>query len=88
MNGNAKLTDLGKTTIFPIIAFVAGVVSDKSSINQAVGWGIIAFIVVATAYSIVKLSTFVSDLVFKSSAIHEIKSLLSLLQDLLARDFE
>lgn len=87
INSSTKLTELCKTMIFPIIAFVAGVISNKSSINQAVELGIIAIIFLAIVYSLIKISTFFWDLVFKSSAIHTMKFLLSLLQDLLVRDF-
>lgn len=84
---NIKLVELSKTIILPIIAFVAGVFSENSSINDALILAFIALFVVVIVYSIGKILSFVIDLVLKSSSIAEMKRLLFLLKELLARDF-
>ena len=85
---NAKLINLGKTLILPIIGFVAGVIAERSSIEFTLSVGIFALLFIICAYSVCLLFKSIVNTIFKSSSISEMKYLLSLLKDLLVRDFD
>lgn len=87
-NTDTRLFDLGKTIFFPIIGFVAGVISDKANLNEIIGITIIALLVLIISVSLAKILSFVTDLILKSSSINEMNSLILLLKDLYSRDFD
>ena len=87
-NRNTKLINLGKTLILPIIGFVAGVIAERSSIEFTLSVGIAAFLFIICVYSLQLLFEAIENIIFKSLSIYEMKYLLSLLKDLLARDFD
>ena len=43
---NATFSNLGKTIIFPIVAFVSGIIADNASINEVLALGIFALVFV------------------------------------------
>lgn len=84
---NARLLDLGKTFLFPIISFVAVAISNNAKLSEIL---LIAFVVSFLLTILVfftKLLSLIMDLSFKSSSIKEMKSLILLLKDLHSRDF-
>ncbi len=85
---NTKLLDLGKTIIFPIVAFVAGVISNNSSVMEAMGIAFITLFLLVIFYLFAKIISFITDMILKSSSVNEMNNLVLLLKDLLARDFE
>ena len=87
-NSNIRLLDLGKTMVFPIIAFVAGVISDNAILDEVFAIAFIALLVLVIFTSFSKISSFITDLLFKSSSINEMNILILLLKDLHLRDFD
>jgi hypothetical protein len=87
-NSNIRLLDLGKTMVFPIIAFVAGVISDNAKLDEVFAIAFIALLVLVIFTSFSKISSFITDLLFKSSSINEMNILILLLKDLHLRDFD
>ena len=84
---NARLLDLGKTFLFPIISFVAGAISSNAKLSEIF---LIAFVISFLLTILVfftKLLSLIVDLAFKSSSIKEIEKLVQLLKDLHSRDF-
>lgn len=83
---NARLLDLGKTFLFPIISFVAGAISSNAKLSEIF---LIAFVISFLLTILVfftKLLSLIVDLAFKSSSIKEIEKLVQLLKDLHSRD--
>ncbi len=74
--------------VFPIIAFVAGVISDNAKLDEVFAIALIALLVLVIFTSFSKISSFITDLLFKSSSINEMNILILLLKDLHLRDFD
>lgn len=74
--------------VFPIIAFVAGVISDNAKLDEVFAIAFIALLVLVIFTSFSKISSFITDLLFKSSSINEMNILILLLKDLHLRDFD
>ena len=74
--------------VFPIIAFVAGVISDNAKLDEVFAIAFIALLVLVIFTSFSKISSFITDLIFKSSSINEMNILILLLKDLHLRDFD
>ena len=86
-NSNMRLLDLGKTMIFPIIAFVAGVIADSAKLNEVFAIAFIELLMLAIFTSFSKIFSFITDLIFKSTSINVMNALILLLKDLYSRDF-
>lgn len=87
-NTNIRLFDLGKTMVFPIIAFVAGIIADSAKLDEVFAIAFIALLMVTLLASLAKIFSFVTDLIFKSTSINEMNTLILLLKDLYSRDFD
>ena len=74
--------------VFPIIAFVAGLISDNAKLDEVFAIAFIALLVLVIFTSFSKISSFITDLLFKSSSINEMNILILLLKDLHLRDFD
>lgn len=85
---NTKLLDLCKNSIIPIVAFVAGIISDNSTISDALAYGVVTIGFLIFLYSVVKIISFSTDLIFRSTSINEMKYLIFMLNELLLRDFK
>lgn len=77
-----------KLMILPIISFVAGVISQKTNIEQAIQYAAIALLIVIIIWGIKQIIEFIDEITMKSSSINTIESVRHMLSDLLVRDFE
>lgn len=77
-----------KLMILPIISFVAGVISQKTNIEQAIQYAVIALLIVIIIWGIKQIIEFIDEITMKSSSINTIESVRHMLSDLLVRDFE
>lgn len=84
----SKTIDFLKSTILPILSFVAGVIADKASIEISLSLAVVAFVFALAIWGINQVVEFLGDIILKSSSISTIKSIRDKLKDLLARDFE
>ncbi len=80
--------DFLKFLIFPFITFVAGVITDKASIEMALSLAVVALGITLSIWGIIQIVEFLGDITLKSSSISTIRSVRDKLKDLLARDFE
>lgn len=76
-----------KLMILPIISFVAGVISQKTNIEQSLQYAGIAFSFVILIWSIKQITDFFDEITMKSSSVSTIESVRHILSDLLVRDF-
>lgn len=76
-----------KLMILPIISFVAGVISQKTNIEQAIQYAVIALFIVIIIWGIKQIIEFIDEITMKSSSVSTIESVRHMLSDLLVRDF-
>lgn len=76
-----------KLMILPIISFVAGVISQKTNIEQAIQYAVIALFIVIIIWGIKQIIEFIEEITMKSSSVSTIESVRHMLSDLLVRDF-
>lgn len=90
-----KLSELFKTIIFSIVSFIAGVILNNDLLGEndslkeiAILISIFVLVLLIFVYVISNIINSITNLIFKSSSIEKMEKLISLLRDLLARDFE
>ncbi len=82
-----KKSNLIQKYVFPIIAFMAGVIQNNASVTNAISIGIMCLFCFIILYSIRDVIPFIVDVAFNNLYVFKAKTTISLLQDLLTRDF-
>lgn len=83
----AKLEKLSHIIIFPIVGFVAAVIQNNASVEDAISIGVVAIVVVGIGYIVDKGASMLIDSIINTTSIDKMTMLMNLLQDLKARDF-
>lgn len=83
----AKLEKLVHVVVLPVVGFVAAVIQDNATLEDAVSIGIIVIVAVVIGYAVDRGVSMVVDAIIKTASIDRMTMLLDLLQDLKARDF-
>lgn len=83
----AKLEKLVHVVVLPVVGFVAAVIQDNATLEDAVSIGIIVIVAVVIGYAVDRGVSMVVDAIIKTASIDRMTMLIDLLQDLKARDF-
>lgn len=83
----AKLEKLVHVVVLPVVGFVAAVIQDNATVEDAVSIGIIVIVAVVIGYAVDRGVSMVVDAIIKTASIDRMTMLIELLQDLKARDF-
>lgn len=83
----AKLEKLVHVVVLPVVGFVAAVIQDNATVEDAVSIGIIVIVAVVIGYAVDRGASMVVDAIIKTASIDRMTMLIDLLQDLKARDF-
>lgn len=76
-----------KFMVIPIVSFVAGVISDKTSIEVSLSFAVFALAIALLIWGINEIVKFLDDIILKSSSVNTIKKVRAKLKDLQERDF-
>lgn len=83
----AKLEKLAHVIVLPIVGFVAAVIQNNASVEDAISIGVAAIVVVGIGYVVDKGASMLIDSIINTTSIDKMTMLMNLLQDLKARDF-
>ena len=83
----AKHEKLAHIVVLPVVGFIAAVIQENVSVEDAVSIGVVVIVVVGMWYIIDRGVSMLIDSVIKTASIDEMTMLMNLLQDLRARDF-
>ncbi len=83
----SEIEKLAHVVVLPVIGFVAAVIQDNATVEDAISIGVAVIIIVAMGYVIDKGVSMLIDSIIKTASIDEMSMLMNLLQELKARDF-
>lgn len=83
----AKLEKLVHVVVLPVVGFVAAVIQNNATVEDAVSIGFLVIVAVVIGYAVDRGVSMVVDAIIKTASVDRMTMLLDLLQDLKARDF-
>lgn len=82
-----KSENFAHVAVLPVIAFLADILKDSFSSDEAIITGLVVLLIVFIGYCTDRFLSMIIDLIIKTASVDEMSLLINLLKDLKVRDF-